>query len=350
MAHGSQIDLSPKGVISIPGGSMGRMVSGERMIWKICTFGSLRLFYNNQQLGVHLARTSKALISLLATRQGRSVSRQEIAQSLWSTEYDKTAQHRVSTLLWRLSRLSDKEGRRAAHPLLVIDPSGEVRINGCNIVEIDCVEFEAAVTRCRVRQSDATAEDVAVLTRSVDLYTADFLRELELDWVAEKRQYLRQCYLDILQFLIEHHHRYGNYDEVIAYADLFLRIDPYLEPVHVLMIKACLATGRRSAAAARADACRRAFFEDLGVAVEDETQRLISLLTPGAGAQSKPRAKLSVKRVSPGADLRSLIQLREVCTEVVKVCSGLLLDVNQGTQEGTAYSSRSFKSRNSFEK
>jgi DNA-binding SARP family transcriptional activator len=319
------------------------------MIWKINTFGSFRLFYQEQQLGAHLSRTSKALISLLATHQSRSVSREEIAYLLWSTEYDKAAQHRLSTLLWRLGHLGDKEGRTTIQPLFVIDPTGEVRISGCDLVEIDCVEFEAAVGRCRMRRAEASAEDVAVLARSADLYSADFLRDLELDWVAERRQYLRQCYLDILQFLIEHYSQHQRYDEVIKYADRFLRIDPYLEAVHVFLIKACLMAGRRSVAAARAEACRRAFIDELGVAVEEETQRLISPLILGSGTKSKPRTKLSVDgRARPRVDGRSLIQLRDVCTEVVKVCSVLLDEANYGTQVRTACGPDSLKSPKSF--
>ncbi|QND61862.1 AfsR/SARP family transcriptional regulator [Mesorhizobium huakuii] len=318
------------------------------MIWKINTFGSLRLFYQDQPLGVHLSRTSKALIGLLATHQGRGIPRDEIAQLLWLADYDKATQHRLSTILWRLRHLGDIGGQAAAKQLVVIEPSGDIRINDRNVVSVDLAEFEAAVVRCRIRRDEASPEDVAVLTRSADLYMADFLRDVDLEWVSEKRQYLRQCHLDILQFLIECHSHHCKYDDVINYADRFLRIDPYLETVHVFMIKACLATGRRSMAAAHAEACRYAFMEELGVAVEPDTQLLISSLTSATNPHVRIPAKRQVeRRARARVDGSSLVQLREACSLVVDVCSSLLLEAKDAKPSPTPH--QSFPPRKSAE-
>ncbi|NEV02670.1 bacterial transcriptional activator domain-containing protein, partial [Bradyrhizobium uaiense] len=245
-----------------------------------------------------------------------------------------------STILWRLRHLGDSGAQTTTRQLLLIEPNGDVRINGRDVVEIDLVDFEAAVKRCHIRQGQASADDVAVLTRCVDLYAGDFLRELDLEWVAEKRQYLRQCYLDILQFLVEYHNDVGRYDEVITYADRFLRVDPYLEAIHVFMIKACLSTGRRSLAAARALACRRVFTEELGVAIEGEAQRLISCLASTSSSQSKARTKCQVdRRASHRVDDRSLVQLRDACSQVVNVCSTLLHEASDREPGAAAFQS-----------
>ncbi|AID34842.1 MULTISPECIES: AfsR/SARP family transcriptional regulator [Mesorhizobium] len=307
------------------------------MIWKVNTFGGLRLFYQNQTLGVHLSRTSKALIGMLAARQGRSIPRDEVTELLWSADYDKASQHRLSTILWRLRNLGDIGGQAASQRLVVIEPSGDIRINDCNVVNVDLAEFESAVVRCRIRRDEASPEDVAVLTRSADLYTADFLRDIDLEWVSEKRQYLRQCHLDILQFLIECHSHHCNYDEVIDYAGRFLRIEPYLETVHVFMIKACLATGRRSMAAARAEACRHAFMDELGVAVGPDTQLLLSSLASATKAHIRMPTKHRVERgVGGGVDGTGLVQLKQACSQLVDVCSSLLLDANDAKPSPTA--------------
>ena len=296
------------------------------------------MFRGGQQVGSHLSATSKALISFLATRQGRSVGREEIVHSLWSIEYDKNTQHRLSTLLWRLRNLGNVKKR--IPPLLLIEPTGDVRINGPDIVRTDVALFEDAVRRCRTEPTTADESDLAALTRSVGLYTADFLRDVELEWVAEKRQYLRQCYLDILQFLIEYYSHKHQHDDVIEYAEQFLRIDPYLESIHVLLIMACLATGRRSLAAARADTCRRVFNEELGVALADETRRLISLLA--SRADVRPSTMRLVSRTSSAFEHSALVELRDACSQVVRLCSNLLSDGNENV---TIRESHSLKDR-----
>jgi hypothetical protein len=66
-----------------------------------------------------------------------------------------------------------------------------------------------------------------------------------------------------------------SHEEVIKFADCFLRIDRYVDEVHIDIINTSLSVGRRSLAAARAETCRRAFNDDLGVALEGEMKRLI---------------------------------------------------------------------------
>jgi len=176
-------------------------------MWRLNTFGAVCFFTQNKQLGVRLSSASKALISFLSIHRGRSDPRDELAYAVWAADYDKKLQHRLSNIVWRLGNLSSNLKIAGAAGFFFVEPSGNMRLNDCSGMHIDFDMLENAVRTCQINPTLATSAQIETITSAASLYLDDFMRELDLEWVVEKRNYVRQCYLDVLVFLIKHYKR-----------------------------------------------------------------------------------------------------------------------------------------------
>jgi DNA-binding SARP family transcriptional activator len=284
--------------------------------WNIYTFGCLRLLHGGHPYGERLSRHSKALIGLLVLRRGRNVRREEIVDALWSADYDKEHQRRLSTILWRLKNASDRDGRGIHVSMLHVDRNGDVRIEPDAYTWIDLAEFDSILHGVPVPPRDLGLYDLKLIEKAVALYRGDLLQDVDAQWAAETRDHARQCCLDMLQILIEHYARTQQLDKVAAYAERFIEIDPYVDNVHLALINAYLLGGRRALAASRAARCQRLIVDDLGIALTPEINTLLTALLPNRSARP-PRDVLSVRsrrrRDSIEPLLSSLFRLRTTC-------------------------------------
>jgi DNA-binding SARP family transcriptional activator len=201
-----------------------------------------------------------------------------------------------------------------------MDPSGDVRIEPGNCTWIDLVEFQHVFQGIPANPAHISNCQIASIEKAVDLYRGDLLPEFDVEWARKVRDHARQCYLEMLQILIDRFTTDSLFDKLATYADRYLRVDPYVEQVHVALIRAYLASGRRSLAAASAEACQRIFAEDLGVALGPEAERVMKpLLTPHRPAARRMRfagqERTRIDRVD---------ELRDTLSQLLVTCAALL--------------------------
>ncbi|MDI1284214.1 MAG: BTAD domain-containing putative transcriptional regulator [Reyranella sp.] len=301
------------------------------MAWTIRTFGSLHLTYNGRSYGGRLSLRSRALIAFLALRYGRNVRREEIVNVLWAAEYDKKHQKRLSTLLWRLNHARDSKGKAIRHSVLHVDRNGDIGIEPDSCTWIDLAAFEETFKAIPVDLKDLARYDVALMEKAIDLYRGEILPDMDAEWVTEARNHTRQCYLDMLHILVDYFGREKALDKVIAYADRYLQVDPYFERMHVLLINAHLASGRRSLAVASAKACEHLIVNDLGVALSPETEDVVRALLRVRRNYFQgltPRPKDSLSRS------HSIGQLRNRLWRLVTACEAVLDELKSPRSPG----------------
>jgi DNA-binding SARP family transcriptional activator len=302
--------------------------SREALVWKIRTLGTLQISYDNRPFGTRFSENSKALIAYLAVQNGKNVRRGEITNAIWNRDYCKKDQHRLSTMIWRLNNLPAAKDHHETK-LVQVDSNGALRIEANGFTWLDIVQFDSASQKtCNT----IVPSEIEGLINAVELYNGDLLQDFDFDWLLEIRQYYRQCYIDLLQVLTEYFDRERDFNRVLYCADRLMKVDPYLEPIHALAIKACLATGRRALAVARAEACRRLLVEELGINLAPDTRQLLTALLsrcrleqPQGGSATKGAAL----KKRPDPDPNRLRQLRQTLSQVVTVCSALLSELQQ---------------------
>jgi DNA-binding SARP family transcriptional activator len=290
----------------------------------IRTFGGLQLFCGERSYGHRLSQHSRSLIALLSLRYGRNVRREEIVNLLWAADYDKKHRRRLSTILWRFNRLAI--GNHGTGEIVQIAGNGDVRIEAGSHTIIDLAEFESIFKAIPARIEQLRCSDVAAIERAIDLYRGDLLEDIDTEWVSGARAHIRQCHLDMIQLLIEYFDNSGAADKVIACANRYIQIDPYVEFAHLALVKAYVTTGRFGLAASHADICRRVLVDDLGVPLSPETERVFASLVPKRMVV-RPRPRPGASRILT-ADKVS--ELRSTMSQLLMTCAALLDELPPG--------------------
>jgi pimeloyl-ACP methyl ester carboxylesterase/DNA-binding SARP family transcriptional activator len=165
---------------------------------------------------------------------------------------------------------------------------------------LDIQQFSNAIHHCREHEHppDAPlASCIAVLEDGVKLYGDDFLSGFSLpnsepfdEWHFFEREGLRTEYVRILALLTTYHEQHKAYDKAIETARLWLGREPYHEPAHRALIRLYAVTGQLAAAKRQYDACKRILAGQLGVQLDEETERLYqSLGDSEGGTTSRPQ-------------------------------------------------------------
>jgi DNA-binding SARP family transcriptional activator len=108
-----------------------------------------------------------------------------------------------------------------------------------------------------------------------------FLAGSDGPWASATRERIVDVRLRALRCLAEVWLAKGDHGQAARDAQAILRLDPYREPAHRLLMRSQLAAGDRASAARSYEACRRLLADDLGVAPAPETVRVAAELGLG---------------------------------------------------------------------
>jgi len=248
--------------------------------------GDLRIRAEGAALVSITAKKGQALLAYLAVRPAQRVSREKIANLLWSsTGPDQARQSLRQTLSTLRKDLTTAMGDARAllddNDLLGVDET---------LVECDVAEFEMLV---------AAGTD-ASLKRACELYEGDlldgfYLNEERFDqWVLGERDRLHRLMLRASTQLIELQARLGGIDDAIATAQRTLRIDPLQEPVHRALMRLYLQSGDVVNALQQYESCARMLKRELRIEPDAETKSLhreiVQLRARGGNAPAESRA------------------------------------------------------------
>ena len=94
----------------------------------------------------------------------------------------------------------------------------------------DVADFQESVERSMVAKSQR--EEAALLLRAIDLYKAPFLQQIEMKWVQERREQLRQLFAQALIAIGRIREREENAQEALGYYTRALKETPEREDIH----------------------------------------------------------------------------------------------------------------------
>ncbi len=118
------------------------------------------------------------------------VTRDDIFQTFWPDLPVKEATNVFHVTKRKISeRISMKIDERGSYELTQYATGFYVPSEKL-IRHYDVGDFQAAIERAMVTTDDA--EEELLLTQAVDLYRAPFLQETDMDWMADRRDHLRQ--------------------------------------------------------------------------------------------------------------------------------------------------------------
>jgi DNA-binding SARP family transcriptional activator len=228
-----------------------------------------------------VARSCRSVLGYLITHRHRSISRVELAETLWANHDSHHARRCLSTALWRL-KTATKSGPR----LLAFHSPDELSFNWNAPIWVDSIALELRLRPLlRLKPDTLTREAINRLERGILLYKGEYLTGIDDEWAWLERQRLRNLYVDGLYQLISAYEVTSNWRSVLHWGRLLSQEDPLREDVHRMLMRAYVLSGNRAKAISQYRQCEHILQADLGVEPMPETQalyrQLLCLNAPG---------------------------------------------------------------------
>jgi DNA-binding SARP family transcriptional activator len=211
------------------------------------------------------AKKSQAMLAYLGLKPSQLVSRDKMANLLWSSTAPEQARQSLrqtlSTLRRELAQVSPKK---------ILVEEGDFLSLDASMVHVDVVELESLI-------SAGTPEALDPATR---MYDGDFLDGFLIDeerfdqWVIAERDRLHRLALRAHAQLVEQLSRVDAFDEAVAVAQRALRIDPLQESMHRTLMQLYTRSGDLLNALQQYDACAKVLRRELDVEPDAETKSL----------------------------------------------------------------------------
>ncbi|MGD2166437.1 MAG: BTAD domain-containing putative transcriptional regulator, partial [Anaerolineae bacterium] len=219
----------------------------------------------------------RALLAYLAVERDRPHRRDSLAGLLWADWSDRAAR---TNLRNALANLRTAIGDRHAQPPFLLITRETIHFNTASDHWLDVIAF-----RSRVEADQPAARE---LEEAVDLYRGGFLEGFFVkdsptfeDWSLLTRERLQRQALSALRWLAEHYERRGDYEQASDYAWRQVELEPWQEQAHQQLMRLLALSGRRGAALAQYETCRRLLAEELGVEPAEDTTRLYDKIRDG---------------------------------------------------------------------
>jgi DNA-binding SARP family transcriptional activator len=227
--------------------------------------GDFRLRDESGALITISAKKSQAMLAFLGVKPSQLVSRDKMANLLWSSTAPEQARQSLrqtlSTLRRELAQVSPKK---------ILVEEGDFLSLDASMVHVDVVELESLIAA-------GTPEALDPATR---MYDGDFLDGFLIDeerfdqWVIAERDRLHRLALRAHAQLVEQLSRVDAFDEAVAVAQRALRIDPLQESMHRTLMQLYTRSGDLLNALQQFDACAKVLRRELDVEPDAETKSL----------------------------------------------------------------------------
>jgi DNA-binding SARP family transcriptional activator/predicted ATPase len=237
--------------------------------------GPLQLTLEGEPLTGFESDKARALLAFLAAELQQAHRRERLAGLLWPASPERIARRNLRHTLYNLRRLlGDDAGSRAPY-LLITHQS--IQFDGTAGAWVDVPRFLSLLDANR----PATRPPIPRLVEAVELYRGSFLEGFSIadspefeEWALLTRERLHRLALDALHRLAHHYLQRGEYERALPYAWRQLELDPWREEAHQQVMRLLAFSGRRGAALAQYEICRRVLAEELHVAPAAYTTEL----------------------------------------------------------------------------
>lgn len=227
-------------------------------------------------------RRAEVVFAYLVAAEGRSVSRDELAEALWPDLLPDTWNAALRGVLSDVRRFLERAGIDPAAALPT--EQGRLRLVLPDGARSDLAEVRAALANARAeleRGDAATAARVADAT--AEAAARPFLPFHEDGWARELRDELDRLRAEALALAADAHRRAGDPRAALAAADRLVKAEPYLEHAHRLRIGALGALGDRAGALKAFERCKAVLGAELAIAPAPETAEALRLALQSAG-------------------------------------------------------------------
>jgi predicted ATPase/DNA-binding SARP family transcriptional activator len=240
-------------------------------------FGPPQIHSASDSLTQFKSRKVEALLFYLALTPGQH-RRSFLAHLLWSEWSEEKALSNLRYALWNLRQVLGEDlfgGDRLS--ISFAQGSG---------LRTDVDQFRELLRA--VERDAGSPEGMARLRQAVELYRGDFLAGFEVDdapefegWLRQQRRALHEQAIDALLRLGRFHPSAQQLPEALEATRRLLELEPWREEGHRQMMLLLALAGRRDAALAHYQTCRKILASELGLEPEPTTMALMERIRSG---------------------------------------------------------------------
>jgi predicted ATPase/DNA-binding SARP family transcriptional activator len=265
-------------------------------------------------------RKALALLAYLVTEADHPHPRESVLGLLWPEHSTAAAQNNLRVTCSQLQKTLEKV-QEDAQPYL-LSTRLDLQFNPLSRYELDVTCFRNLTEACHTHAHPGSAEDCAEcaarLAQAVKLVRGPFLDGFSLpdcpafdEWLFFQRERLHLQITSALEQLAVFHERAGDSAQAENYVRRLLEFDPMREHAHLQLMRLLASAGKRSAALAQYEICRRLLVDELGVSPAPETTLLAEQIRMLSAAQNNtPNHNL------PPALTRFIGRVREISSIV----------------------------------
>ena len=224
------------------------------------------------------------LLAYILCHRGRQIPRKELIQLLWGDESSSNPENALKTTFHRVRAFLDQLWPSAGHQLIYWQDGG-YSWNPKIPVTIDIEEFEQL---CRKDMKDET-QWIQDAKKALALYRGEFLSNHASEpWVLPITAYYHNLYIQTILDLTPHLKVRGHLQEAAELCREAIRMEPYHEPLHCLLMEILLEMGDLKAVASVYETFRDDLFRELGIRPGEEIKAVYRTVTKSISDQCLP--------------------------------------------------------------
>lgn len=217
-------------------------------------------------------RKARKLLELLVTFRGRTLSREEVIDFLWSKESPETAARDFRVTLNALNRALEPERSTDDAPAFISREGGAIGLRPGADLWVDADEFTQLI-----RHADSTSGEVAFneYCRALALYKEDYLTDSHYeDWTSAERERLLGLYLRTADRVAREWFARGALDQCLAECEKILMRDRCWEHAYHLLMRIHAQRSDRVQVRRAFDRCVNALRQEVDLAPSPATVEL----------------------------------------------------------------------------
>jgi len=255
--------------------------------------GPFQVMLDDEPVSGFESNKARGLLAYLAVEANRPHLRETLAGLLWPNSPDRVAR---GNLRHTLSNLRQAIGDHDAEPSFLSITRDTIQFNSASDHVLDVDIFTKQISA-----GESDHSEIGRLETALSLYRGSFLEGLSIsdtvafeEWALFKREHLGRLAFGAFGRLAALHEGRGEYDQAQTYAWRQVELEPWDEEAHQRLMRLLALSGRRSAALAQFETCRRLLAKELGVEPAAETTRLYQQIRDGKLGEPKSPTTRSV--------------------------------------------------------
>jgi DNA-binding SARP family transcriptional activator/EAL domain-containing protein (putative c-di-GMP-specific phosphodiesterase class I) len=240
-------------------------------------------------------RRAELVFAFLAVEHHREVSRDELADALWPELLPDTWTAALRGVVSEVRRFLDSAGLDGREHLVVVRGGWQLWLPPGLTVDLD--DARAAMAGARERHNAGEhAAAAALADKAASMAALPFLPHSDGSWVDGIRDELATIRSSALELAGRAHASAGDARAAVAAAEQLVRVEPYGESAHQLLIAVLGQAGDRAGARRAYDRCRAMLRDELHTVPSAETEAALT----AAMARDPARAAATDSAHQPG--------------------------------------------------